>query len=198
MKQVRHRRRALVYPGTQDDLRRAITYDPVTGTLTREGKYANHGHLGGKGYRLMFLGNPNADHGSQRDYGYSPHSNGVKYRTDHLVWFYVTGTWPDGWIEHVNGIRSDDMMSNLVMMDDAGRRWAFDPEIGYVEVDSWILNGYSGPSSRLVVTASGPRLAPIPIGQHDPLDWRAEEAAWMRREDESDEDWRRRTGRPIV
>lgn len=39
--------------------------------------------------------------------------NGKEYAVHRLVWLYVTGNFPEGEIDHINGIRSDNRFSNL-------------------------------------------------------------------------------------
>lgn len=38
---------------------------------------------------------------------------GKAYRLHRLAWFYVYGKWPNDQIDHVNGIRTDNRISNL-------------------------------------------------------------------------------------
>ena len=37
----------------------------------------------------------------------------VLYRAHRLAWLYVHGEWPQGEIDHINGIKSDNRMCNL-------------------------------------------------------------------------------------
>ena len=39
--------------------------------------------------------------------------NKIRYAVSHLVWLYVHGDWPDGEIDHVNGVRDDNRIGNL-------------------------------------------------------------------------------------
>lgn len=39
--------------------------------------------------------------------------DGEIYRSHRLAWFYVYGKWPDDQIDHINGQRSDNRISNL-------------------------------------------------------------------------------------
>ena len=38
---------------------------------------------------------------------------GEIYRTHRLAWLYVTGSWPTGMIDHINGIKADNRLVNL-------------------------------------------------------------------------------------
>jgi hypothetical protein len=38
---------------------------------------------------------------------------GRNYRAHRLIWLYVTGNWPYGEIDHINGVRSDNRFENL-------------------------------------------------------------------------------------
>jgi len=38
---------------------------------------------------------------------------GEVYRTHRLAWLYVTGSWPTGMIDHINGVKADNRFSNL-------------------------------------------------------------------------------------
>jgi hypothetical protein len=35
------------------------------------------------------------------------------YKRHQLAWFYVSGAWPDLWVDHENGIPGDDWLGNL-------------------------------------------------------------------------------------
>lgn len=39
--------------------------------------------------------------------------NGRRYQAHRVIWLLAWGVWPDGEIDHVNGIRSDNRLSNL-------------------------------------------------------------------------------------
>lgn len=38
---------------------------------------------------------------------------GTLYRANRLAWFYVTGNWPQGVVDHVDGDKANDRWSNL-------------------------------------------------------------------------------------
>ena len=39
--------------------------------------------------------------------------NGFRYAAHRLAWLYVHGEWPPAHIDHINGIRTDNRISNL-------------------------------------------------------------------------------------
>jgi hypothetical protein len=74
-----------------------ISYDPSTGALTwvaglRRGQTA--GCLKNDGYRRVTIG-------------------GVNYAEHRLIWFLMTGEWPELQIDHRNGVRDDNRWVNL-------------------------------------------------------------------------------------
>jgi len=45
------------------------------------------------------------------------------FRADYLAWYISTGTWPTGWMEHINGLKMDNRLDNLIHYDTYGDRW---------------------------------------------------------------------------
>ena len=81
---------------TQRRLLELLHYNPDTGVFTwrcgnRAGKRAGSNS---EGYRLI-------------------RADGRLYRASRLAWLYVHGRWPDEQMDHINGNRADDRMSNL-------------------------------------------------------------------------------------
>lgn len=37
----------------------------------------------------------------------------IIYRAHRLAWFYITGSWPQNDIDHINGVRNDNRLCNL-------------------------------------------------------------------------------------
>lgn len=91
---------------TQQRLRELVDYNPETGvflwrsntskypaqSLKREGKLAST--VNGHGYNLLYL-------------------DGEKFYASRLAWLYMTGRWPDAYIDHENQARADDRWVNL-------------------------------------------------------------------------------------
>jgi len=77
-----------------------LNYNPETGIFTwakprpkvRVGQVAGYTHR--KGYLAIEI-------------------NGQGHSAHRLAWFYMTGEMPDGYIDHINRIRSDNRFSNL-------------------------------------------------------------------------------------
>lgn len=82
-------------------LKELLHYNPETGVWTwlratsaRKPAGSEAGDVKPSGYRLIGV-------------------DGVRYRAHRLAWFYVTETWPDSLIDHIDGIRSNNAFSNL-------------------------------------------------------------------------------------
>lgn len=98
---------------TQDILKEHLRYDPETGFM-----YWNNRSPSSFPNRTIYTqwsskiagtqaGNVNPD-------GYIKIKVlGKTYQAHRLVWLYVTGSWPDNQIDHINHIRSDNRFENL-------------------------------------------------------------------------------------
>lgn len=87
-------------PLTIERLREVLAYDPETGFFSRKthvrgprGK-GQPGCIQGDGYRQIGI-------------------DSARFLAHRLAWFYVTGSWPLGWLDHVNGLRDDNRIKNL-------------------------------------------------------------------------------------
>lgn len=89
-----------IIPLTAERLRELLHYNPETGVFTwlrRQGRVLPGQQAGNKktnGYRELRV-------------------CGVRYHAHRLAWFYVTGSWPTAQIDHRNGIRDDNRLTNL-------------------------------------------------------------------------------------
>lgn len=94
---------------TVDELKQILSYDPQTGKfvwLVRPSKSISEGREAGcKEKRIGY-----------RTIGY----RGRIYKAHRLAWLYVTGKWPDGLIDHINGIKDDNRFENLRVVDESG------------------------------------------------------------------------------
>lgn len=78
-------------------LRELFHYDPDTGVFTRlvrVNRYPTVGTLNTRGYRIIHIGSRN-------------------YRTARLAFLYMTGSWPEFEVDHIDGQKTNDKFSNL-------------------------------------------------------------------------------------
>lgn len=86
---------------TQERLKELVSYNQETGVFTRKTTYSNRYKCGNKigwktshGYIFILVDNN-------------------EYYGHRLAWLYMTGEFPKGQIDHINGIRTDNRFSNL-------------------------------------------------------------------------------------
>lgn len=87
---------------TADEVRQLLDYSPETGLWTRRIT---------TGYRWKagsVVGSIDISDGYLKIY-----VNGKLYLSHRLAWLYVTGEWPNGRIDHINGVRTDNRICNL-------------------------------------------------------------------------------------
>jgi hypothetical protein len=91
---------------TLEKCKQLFSYDPSTGVFTHRGRRqgVKHGTRAGRpkdnGYRVIEM------KGIRK-------GSVVRIREHRMAWFYVHGTWPEETIDHINGVRDDNRISNL-------------------------------------------------------------------------------------
>jgi hypothetical protein len=84
-----------------DVLRTLLVYNPETGVFSNKITRSSNSKEG-------------SEAGSLQNNGYvSIHIHGRKYLAHRLAYLYMTGRWPEGFIDHINGIRTDNSWLNL-------------------------------------------------------------------------------------
>ncbi len=82
-------------------IKQLVSYDPLTGVFTRKVALSTRTNVGD----IM---------GSRTLQGYLTFMVDRKvYRANRLAYFYMTGEWPKGVVDHVNEVKSDNRWSNL-------------------------------------------------------------------------------------
>lgn len=86
---------------THEELIYKVSYNPETGLF-----FWNH-NFGSRAAAGEVIG-------SDDMHGYKTvRLNKKSYKLHRLAWFYVNAEWPKGDIDHINGMRSDNRISNL-------------------------------------------------------------------------------------
>ncbi|MGJ0639467.1 HNH endonuclease signature motif containing protein [Xenorhabdus bovienii] len=86
---------------TQSELKSMLSYDPETGLFTWIKRNSNRVKIGDIA-------------GSVNDNGYIDiRIHGRLMRAHRLAWLYMHGEWPREVIDHINGVRDDNRISNL-------------------------------------------------------------------------------------
>jgi hypothetical protein len=105
---TRHERipRAVYADLDQDELRRVMSYDPVSGHFRHRSRADRD-----QTWHTRFAGQIA---GAVQGNGYHYIVMGPKHYLAHrLAWLYMTGELPDGQIDHINGDRTDNRWANL-------------------------------------------------------------------------------------
>lgn len=86
---------------TAEVVRKELSYNPETGDFIRVISHAQRkivgrvaGSITSTGYRKICIG-------------------GHSYKAHRLAWLVIHGEWPAGQIDHINGIRTDNRIANL-------------------------------------------------------------------------------------
>lgn len=89
---------------TLDRLKEVFFFDPLSGNFTWKKPTCNRVKVG------AIVGNPNGQHHQIRIDGYS-------YKAHRLARLYVYGSWPEGEVDHINRVGTDNRISNLRLAD---------------------------------------------------------------------------------
>lgn len=89
---------------TPENIDEIFEYDPETGVLVRKFKGGHRRVAGAK--------RANGDYSKVA-------FNGREYPAHRLIWWLVYGALPDKFIDHINGDKSDNRLSNLRLATDA-------------------------------------------------------------------------------
>lgn len=108
---------------TQSELKKHLIYDPKTGFLK---------------WKQMKAGRKmkpnNVSDGSLNRQGYIIFSVlGKRYKAHRLAWLYMTGDFPKGVIDHINGVKSDNRWCNLRDVTDHQNRLNNNAKGYYIE-----------------------------------------------------------------
>lgn len=87
----------------KDHILKTFSYDPETGIVTRTKTGAVLGGLDQDGYLTTTLNRPR--------------KRPRQFKVHRIAWLLHYGDWPDGQIDHINGCRSDNRLSNLRDVD---------------------------------------------------------------------------------
>jgi hypothetical protein len=96
---------------TQARLKELLHYDPVTGIFTWRVTVSSKAQAGNAVGRADIL------HGYVRR-----HVDKQRFSEHRLVWLYMTGSWPENQLDHINGDRTDNRWGNLREATDAQNR----------------------------------------------------------------------------
>lgn len=99
---------------TQELVKELLHYDPETGIFTHRVRDRKHFSSDGmhRHWNDRFSGENAANIKSESGYCFISIFN-KSYRAHRVAWLYVNGHLPSNQIDHINGVRSDNRISNL-------------------------------------------------------------------------------------
>jgi len=89
---------------TLERLKERLDYSPETGIFVWRETFSG----------MCRKGWPAGRQGTGKAAGYMRiNVDGVEYKAHRLAWFYVTGEWPKGQLDHINMVGTDNRLANL-------------------------------------------------------------------------------------
>ena len=88
-------------PLSADRVRELLSYDEVTGAFLWRCRVATNIRVGSTAGRLS--------HKGYREIGI----DGRLWSAHRLAWLHVHGEWPNGMLDHINGVKDDNRIANL-------------------------------------------------------------------------------------
>jgi len=104
---------------TQDYLKECLDYDPLTGVFTWRNRPDRR-----KNWNATFAGKQTG-YANVSKRGYTHIIIGLNYKlylASRLAFLYMTGAWPQGQVDHINQISTDNRWANLRDVSDAENR----------------------------------------------------------------------------
>ena len=82
-------------------LRKLLEYNPKTGSLRWKVDIGPRAHAGNEAGHLIASGHQYVK------------INGIRYASHRIIWGLYAGEWPQGKVEHINGVYDDNRIANL-------------------------------------------------------------------------------------
>lgn len=115
---------------TAEMVRSYFTYDDLSGEL-------RHARGGGRRIQGGLVG------WRRKDGYFDTNVNGCRFLLHRVIWLFSHGEWPNGFVDHINGNRDDNRISNLRVVTATGNGMNRQFATGYcrhTQNDSWVIS----------------------------------------------------------